>query len=175
MKRIGPIRRLRTFFRDEVGGPLAEFALVVPFLLLLVFGMVEFGRLIYLQNTLTKSVQDAARYAARHSGSISGSSCNVTTGTDWATVETNAQQVATYGRVGGATPVISGLTPSDFALTYEAGTNGSAIDSPNSNCAANTVPVIVVTGTLNNLPLIYGFLGASVNLSAEHREMAVGL
>ena len=39
-----------------------EFALVLPFLLILTFITTEFGRAIWEYNTLAKSVRDSARY-----------------------------------------------------------------------------------------------------------------
>jgi Flp pilus assembly protein TadG len=44
------------------GVAIVEFALILPFLLLLTFLTTEFGRAIWQYNTLTKSVRDAARY-----------------------------------------------------------------------------------------------------------------
>lgn len=46
----------------QKGVALVEFALILPFLLLLSITAVEFGRAIWEYNTLTKSVRDAARY-----------------------------------------------------------------------------------------------------------------
>jgi Flp pilus assembly protein TadG len=48
--------------KRQKGVALVEFALVLPFLLLLSIMTVEFGRAIWEYNTLTKSVRDAARY-----------------------------------------------------------------------------------------------------------------
>jgi hypothetical protein len=44
------------------GVALVEFALILPFLLVMTFITTEFGRAIYQYNLLTKSVRDAARY-----------------------------------------------------------------------------------------------------------------
>jgi hypothetical protein len=44
------------------GVALIEFALVLPFLLILTFITTEYSRALYQYNTLTKSVRDAARY-----------------------------------------------------------------------------------------------------------------
>ena len=56
--------------RRQKGVAIVEFALILPFLLLLTFITTEFGRAIWEYNTLTKSVRDAARYLstpdARH-------------------------------------------------------------------------------------------------------------
>jgi hypothetical protein len=48
--------------RTQKGVAIVEFALILPFLLLLTFITTEFGRAIWEYNTLTKSVRDAARY-----------------------------------------------------------------------------------------------------------------
>lgn len=43
-----------------------EFAILVPVMLLIVFGTTEFGRAFYQYNTLTKSVRDGVRYLSMH-------------------------------------------------------------------------------------------------------------
>lgn len=48
--------------KRQKGVALVEFALILPFLLLLSITTVELGRAIWEYNTLTKSVRDAARY-----------------------------------------------------------------------------------------------------------------
>ncbi len=48
--------------RTQKGVAIVEFALVLPFLLLLTFLTTEFGRAVWEYNTLAKSVRDAARY-----------------------------------------------------------------------------------------------------------------
>lgn len=48
--------------KAQTGATLVEFAIVVPLLLLLVLGIIEFGYAFYHLNILNKSVQDGARY-----------------------------------------------------------------------------------------------------------------
>ena len=48
--------------KRQKGVAIVEFALILPFLLLLTFITTEFGRAIWQYNTLTKSVRDSARY-----------------------------------------------------------------------------------------------------------------
>lgn len=45
------------------GQALVEFALVLPILLLLVMGIIEFGRALYLKNTYSNAARSAARVA----------------------------------------------------------------------------------------------------------------
>ncbi|HJV69443.1 TadE/TadG family type IV pilus assembly protein [Ideonella sp.] len=65
MKRSAP-RCHATARRTERGGPLIEFALLLPILLALAFGATELGRAIYTYNALDKTVRDAARHLSQH-------------------------------------------------------------------------------------------------------------
>lgn len=49
---------------NRSGSIAAEFALVVPILLLLTFSIIEFGRFMWTQNVLQSAVEDAARCSA---------------------------------------------------------------------------------------------------------------
>lgn len=49
---------------------MVEMAIILPFLVFLVFGITEIGRALYQQNTLTKSVEVGARYLSRAYGAI---------------------------------------------------------------------------------------------------------
>jgi hypothetical protein len=65
-------RRHRSLRADEGGSIAVEFALVLPALLLLVFGVIEFGRLLWVDNTLRHAVQEGARCAAMNCCESSG-------------------------------------------------------------------------------------------------------
>ena len=56
--------------KDETGQNLIEFALVVPMLLLLVFGIAEFGRAWMTRNILTGAAREAVRVAVVPAGTI---------------------------------------------------------------------------------------------------------
>jgi Flp pilus assembly pilin Flp len=55
------LRRLR---RDECGASVVEFALVVPILFLIVFGIVDFSRAFYTMSSLAAAVREGGRLAA---------------------------------------------------------------------------------------------------------------
>jgi len=65
------IKRMRNTLGNEKGQNLIEFALVVPMLLLLVFGIAEFGRAWMTQNILTGAAREAVRLLAVPPGVIS--------------------------------------------------------------------------------------------------------
>ena len=47
---------------QQQGVAAVEFAILLPLLLLIVFGITEFGRAMYSYNTIVKATRDAARY-----------------------------------------------------------------------------------------------------------------
>jgi Flp pilus assembly protein TadG len=54
----------RHSWRDEHGAAVVEFALVVPLLLLLLWGIIDMGRAFYTLNNLASAVREGARRAA---------------------------------------------------------------------------------------------------------------
>jgi Flp pilus assembly protein TadG len=50
--------------KKEKGAAMVEFAIILPFLLLLIVGVLEIGIILIQDNTLNKSVRDSARYMA---------------------------------------------------------------------------------------------------------------
>lgn len=51
-------------FKEQKGHALVELALTLPLLLLVVFGIFEFGRAIYIKNTLNNAAREGARWAS---------------------------------------------------------------------------------------------------------------
>ena len=54
----------KLFLKDKKGQSIIEFALVLPILLLVVFGITEFGRAIMVTNVLNTASREGARLAA---------------------------------------------------------------------------------------------------------------
>lgn len=50
--------------RDENGAAVVEFALVMPILALIIFGIIDFGRAFYTVNNIISAVREGARYGA---------------------------------------------------------------------------------------------------------------
>jgi Flp pilus assembly protein TadG len=65
----GPIRRrVRRLRRDTAGGAAVEFALVLPVLLLMVMGIIDFGRALNIHHVVTDASREAARRAVVRDG-----------------------------------------------------------------------------------------------------------
>lgn len=56
--------KIRIFARSDRAAALVEFAIVLPILLIIVFGIVDFGRALYTANNLTSAVREGARLAS---------------------------------------------------------------------------------------------------------------
>lgn len=97
------------------GQSILEFAMVLPLMLLIVFGIIEFGRAYYQYNTLTKAIRDGARYMSKHIYST--------------TYETSTKNLVVYGNTfGTGTPILPGLTTAKIVLTPVP--SGATLGSP---------------------------------------------
>jgi Flp pilus assembly protein TadG len=86
--------------KPQRGVAIIEFALILPFLLVLTFIVTEFGRAIWQYNTLAKAVRDSARYLSQQ------------TPYDPIAI-TKAKNLTVYGKpdlTGTETPLAQGLT-----------------------------------------------------------------
>src|SRR5437660_10056437 len=77
-------QRLARYFRSQRSQGLTEFAIIAPIILLLTFGILDFGRALYLYITLQQAANEGARVAVRASYFIdpSGASHNWPKNTD---------------------------------------------------------------------------------------------
>jgi len=60
------IKRINDLLRREDGGALAELAILVPFLAVMLGGVCEFGRYFQNYNTVAKATRTASRYLSNH-------------------------------------------------------------------------------------------------------------
>lgn len=116
----------------ERGATLLEAAIVVPLLLVLIFGLVEFGRYVSVTSTVTNASREAARYAAG-TGTGSGSAPRYV---DCDGIRGAAQQFAILGE-----PM-----DGDITLEYD---HGPSSGSPFEDCAPTEMeedPAKISTG-----------------------------
>lgn len=70
---------IRRFALGASGSAGAEFALILPMLVILLFGGAEAGHFVWTQHKLTEAVRDGARYASRLPVAGTDGVCNGTT------------------------------------------------------------------------------------------------
>lgn len=112
MRRGRRLSSLIRFRRDERGVQLLEVAIVLPLLLMLFGAVAEFGRYFYEYTTLAKAARVGARYMA--SKTLDSASVN------W---QLNTKNLVVYGNSAGTgSPVLTGLTVDNVALSFQGGT-----------------------------------------------------
>ncbi|SHO55473.1 TadE/TadG family type IV pilus assembly protein [Vibrio quintilis] len=100
----------KMWFRQQ-GLAAVEFVIVIPVVLVLLVGIVEFGSALVRYNTLNKMVQNGARYAVTD---IYG-----TASSDQIASVTSIKNMVLYGHTGtGTTPLLEGVTASDITVTH---------------------------------------------------------
>src|SRR5262245_25103904 len=101
----------------EQGQSLVEFAMVLPLLLVIGLGTVEFGRAYYQYNTLTKAVREGARYMSMHA---------------YDTDELDrAKNMTVFGnREGTGSPCLPGLAVSNIVVTPRNPSSGTSPTNP---------------------------------------------
>ncbi len=128
---------------NERGAALVEFAIVASIFLTVMFGILEFGRLFWTHNAL----KDAARRGARYA---------IVRKEDTASIQA-VKNMVVYGDPNAnpatATPVVSGLTPSNVNVEYK-NFNGILLSAQATVSITNykfqfAVPLI---GTSVNMP-----------------------
>ena len=62
------LRQLLRRGRGQEGAAAVEFALVLPILIFLVLGGMDFGHRLYMQHLITNASREGARYAAKYTG-----------------------------------------------------------------------------------------------------------
>ena len=104
MKRIN-------YRQDERGTTVAEFAMVALLFFGLIFGIIEFGRMLYTHNSLADATRRGARYAVLHPSAKAAEVKNVVVYGDKATYDGDGLPTSA--------PLIAGLTTSMVDVTYE--------------------------------------------------------
>lgn len=130
------------------GAAAVEFALLLPLLLLIVFGIIDFGRALNAQITLTQAAREGARVAALGgtTGQIQARATAAAPGLSPVTVTVVSACPANSGAAGlnGTVQVnytFSFLTPiGPIAALFGGGGGGSGFSSPRTLTATGVMP-----------------------------------
>jgi hypothetical protein len=89
-------RMLLELWRDDAAVAAAEMALIVPLLMILLFGSFEMGKYFLDGHVVAKAVRDGARYASRQG--FSEYDCTSASGTVTADVEGRTRSIVRFGK-----------------------------------------------------------------------------
>ena len=109
------MKRSRVGKRHQDGVTTLEFAIVGLLLFVILFAVIEFGRALFVMNTLTEATRRGARLAAV---------CPVG--------DPKPASAAVFDTGTGRSAVVSGLTPANIVIEY-LDINGTAIGAPGAN------------------------------------------
>lgn len=144
-------RGRRGLARDSRGAAALEFGILLPFLVILLSGVVELGRSLWQHHALDKGVRDAARYLSR-----------VPDPTD-AGARARAKNIATRGHVLGTEPLLFSHWQTSFSTNLDSGTNlvqpfdntGCTFRGPCTNGGVSVINVTAdVTPPASEFPLL---------------------
>ncbi|MGI9167962.1 MAG: TadE/TadG family type IV pilus assembly protein, partial [Pyrinomonadaceae bacterium] len=145
-------RRLRLLAVCEDGTQLIEFAIALPFLLLMFAGSVEIGRMFYTYTTLTKSTMVGAQYLSSPMSPVSGSGYSAAD----INIAKNLMICGVAANCNQETPIVSGLAAGNIIITAPPVSAG--------------VRYVTVQVTYNYTPLVFdlGAMTGVQNLSLNY-------
>lgn len=174
MNRI--IQRLARLWRERGGIAAVEFAIILPLLVLMLFGTIEIGRMLFDYQAASKSVRDATRYLTRIDASLLGLACpGSINGAAAAVIE--AKNLAMRGTVDTTKPFLLGYwtDPNSISVSVNCIDNSSAIYQ-GFFADVTEIPNITVNATVS-LPLMNGWLlglADTLSFTISHKEAHIG-
>ncbi|UVE17102.1 pilus assembly protein [Pseudomonas sp. LS44] len=143
----------------QEGVAMVEFAITLPLLLLLLFAIGEFGRLLFQYNSLLQASRDAGRFAANEAWNATLGRVELS-----ASLRTRTQNLATSGVASSAavscTPdTRAALTPKVCPGNVEVAADGTqhvrvTISYTFRPLIGNGLPAFIGNGTALNVPLV---------------------
>lgn len=154
-----------------------EFALLLPMLIVLLFGGAEAGHFVWTQHKLVEAVRDGARYASRLPVTGSEGVCAGATETI-STAQIDAVKLVT--RTGqldnpGALPVVKGWDASEVSVNV---TCQAFVDTGIYSDLGEAGPVVTVSASGVAYPMLFGGLAwaaSGVNLTAKSSAVVIGI
>jgi Flp pilus assembly protein TadG len=168
--------QLRRLFADRSASAAAEMALVLPILLVLMFGSFELGNYFLSEHVVDKAVRDAARYAAR----LPMADYDCTGPTVDSTAQQQIRNIARTGDPDGSTARLRDWADGNTAVTLTCNSDttnsyvngGIYADFPNGG----EVPIVTVSATVpyNTFFGAFGLGASTLNLNARSQAAVIG-
>lgn len=163
---------VRSLLRCTSGSSAAEMALVLPFLVMLLFGGAELGYYFYNAHQVVKGVRDGARFASRQS--FVGLNCNSGPSAIPADVQTAIKEITRTGQLSGGTPRVPGWSAE--TITVSVSCPNTAIQTGIYKNEANA-PQVNVTAVVPYRSLFdgVGVIDSTYTLNATQQAAVMGI
>ncbi len=141
------------------GQGIVEFALVIPILLTMIFGIFEAGRAMWIYSAVTTASREAARYGSSVSDNDSGTPFYL----DCTGIRAAAKRIGAVGNVG----------DEDISISYDNGPGTSSIGScpvDEDDIVLGDRVIVQVTGYFNPAPAIPLFDFPTFNINSVTRR-----
>jgi len=160
-KRQEMLARIKRKFQSlKSGGQgLVEFALVIPILLTMIFGIFEAGRAMWIYSAVTSASREAARYGS----SVSDNSGGTPIYLDCVGIRDAAKRIGAVG----------GVEDGDIVITYDNGPGTASIGScpvDEDDIVLGDRVIVQVTGYFNPAPAIPLFDFPTFNINSVTRR-----
>ncbi len=168
------MRLIRKFLSDPKGSAAAEMALMIPLLMLLMFGGLEAGHFLWSEHKVVKGVRDGARFAGRQAFTAVDCSGGTFNDADVITAIKNVTRTGTYDGTG--TPVVPGWDDNATEVGVTISCDSSTTTGIYSN-QEDGAPRVTVSATVP-YPTLFGAVGvdfSGIDLNAEAEAAVMGL
>lgn len=167
---------LRRIFSNDSGSAATEFALILPLLVVLLFGGSEAGHFVWTQHKLTEGVRDGVRFASR---------APVDTYCNGAVLKSDVTYTAKIAEIKRVTR--SGLVATGFNATVPGWTDARVTVTVSCQAFVSTGiytdlngagPIVTVKATNVPYPSLFkalGHLPTSINLNAKASTAVIGI
>ena len=163
---------VRTVLSDRGGSAAAEMALVLPLLMVILFGCLELGNYFMNEHRLVKAVRDGARFAARQDFVNYPDCSTVSTTTRDAT-----RNIVTNGVMSGGTIITPNIQATDVDVTTSCATSAGGQTMAGIYTGRTTgAQIVTVSASVNYRPVlaIAGFTGIGLTLNAASQAAVSG-
>ena len=163
---------VRAVLSDRGGSAAAEMALVLPLLMVILFGCLELGNYFMNEHRLVKAVRDGARFAARQDFTNYPDCSTVSTTTRDAT-----RNVVTNGVMSGGTIITPNIQATDVDVTTSCATSAGGQTMAGIYTGRTTgAQIVTVSARVNYRPVlaIAGFTGIGLTLNAASQAAVSG-
>jgi len=145
-------RALKLFTRNEHGVAATEFALVLPFLLLILMGVIEFSNVMTVERKLLNSMQTTADLIGQQTDVTDADLTNIFTA-----AKLTMSPFDTVPLTVGIASVVFDASTGAPSLDWSSGLNGGEVVNPTTLAVGHGEPgssIIIVSGVYSYTPLI---------------------